>query len=107
MTSGTERSELMCSTCGRETPQDALYAGRLLTHITCTVCGTVVHFEGADLKEEYLADLRHRLQSKPRRLWHRATKHPVRFVATLPGAIVRQPGKLLRELRSVQTEEDK
>jgi len=102
-----ERTELLCSVCGRETIQDVSYAGRLITHAWCTSCGTVVQFNRQSLFKEYINDLRQRLQSKPRRLLHRATKHPHRFLWSLPADIVRQPGKLLGEFKTVYDEECK
>lgn len=99
-----ERTELLCSVCGRETIQDITYAGRLMTHARCSYCGTVVHFGRPSLHDDYLQDLRQRLQSKPRRLLHRATKHPLRFLRSLPAAIVRQPAKLFGEFRTVHDE---
>lgn len=104
MATDSEQSELMCSVCGRDTLQLANYAGRLLTHVTCTECGTVVRFEPGRLKDEYVADLRMRLRTKPARLLRRASKHPLTFVRALPGAILRQPAKLIREFRSVKTD---
>lgn len=106
MASGTERTELMCSSCGRETVQEVTYAGRVLTHITCTICGTVLHSEEGGLKEKYLDDLQQRIRSKPRRLLHRAAKHPVRFLLTLPGVALRQPIKLIREVKTVKADDE-
>ena len=106
MASGVERTELMCSHCGRDTVQEAAYAGRVLTHITCTVCGTVVHYQGGGLKAKYIGDLQQRIRSKPRRLLHRAVKHPIRFLVSLPGAIARQPIKLLREVKTVKADDE-
>lgn len=105
MASGTERTELMCDSCGQDTVQEVTYAGRVLTHITCTRCGTVVHFEEGGLREKYFDDLQQRIRSKPRRLLHRASKHPIRFLTTLPGAVVRQPIKLIREVKNVKADD--
>ena len=49
----------------------------------------------------YLRDLEHRLLTKPQRTLRRALQDPVEFVVTLPGALARQPVKLVRELRSL------
>ncbi len=105
MTPDLEQTELMCSVCGRVTLQEAAYAGRLLTHVTCSSCGTVVKFERGSLRAEYVHDLQGRILSKPRRLLHRASRHPLRLLRSLPGAIIRQPAKFLREFRRVRADE--
>lgn len=102
----TERftTDLMCSVCGRITLQEATYAGRLLSRITCTHCGNVVHVNPDAFEEAYIEDLKLRLRSKPHRMLQRAAKHPLRFVGALPGAALRQPAKLYREIKLVARE---
>ena len=102
MSDEIEQTELMCAVCNQDTVQQVNYAGRLLTHVTCTECGTVVRFDTGRLTEDYVADLHMRIRTKPRRLLRRARKHPLDFISTLPGAIARQPGKLLREFKSIK-----
>jgi hypothetical protein len=106
MSSETQRATLMCSGCGQVTTHRFIYAGRLLTHTECENCGHVVHpADQGDLPREYLDDLRQRLRTKPRRMARRAAQHPLRFLAALPAAIIRQPRKLAREWRTVRREE--
>lgn len=99
-----ERTELMCTTCGRATEQEVTYAGRLMISVRCLTCATEVHVHRDSLPDDYVADLRQRFVSKPRRLAHRIRRHPLRFVRSLPGAVFRQPIKLLGEYRTVSRE---
>ncbi len=99
-----ERTELMCSICGRATEQEIAYAGRLMVSARCLTCGNEIHVARESLPEEYKDDLLDRLRSKPHRLAHRLRKHPWRVLRSLPGAIVRQPYKLLTELRTIRLE---
>ena len=39
--------------------------------------------------------------SKPRRMWHRASRDPVGYLRQLPAAVLRQPKKFLREFWSL------
>jgi hypothetical protein len=95
------RVVLQCTECHEVAVHELTYAGRLLAQSRCTACGATVRHEESDLREAYLRDLEHRLLSKPVRLARRAAQHPVRFAVSLPGAVLRQPGKLLAELRTV------
>jgi hypothetical protein len=105
MSSETQRATLMCSGCRQLTTHRFIYAGRLLTHTECENCGHVVHPENqGDLPHEYAVDLRQRLRTKPQRMARRAAQHPLRFLANLPRAIVRQPIKLANELRTIRKE---
>ncbi len=106
MTSEDQRAALLCSSCQETTEHRFVYAGRILTHTECGSCGHIVHAQNqSELQHEYLLDLRQRLRTKPRRLARRASKHPVRFLAALPKAILRQPRKLLGEFRTARREE--
>jgi hypothetical protein len=106
MSNDVQRATLLCSDCGQSTEHRFVYAGRLLTHTECENCGHIVHPENqADLAHEYALDLKQRLRTKPRRLARRAAKHPLKFLASLPRAIVRQPLKLISEYRTVRWEE--
>lgn len=99
-----ERTELMCATCGQATEQEVTYAGRLMISVRCLTCGTEVHVHRDTLPDDYVADLRQRFASKPRRLAHRIRRHPLHFMVSLPRAVLRQPVKLLVEYRTVQRE---
>src|SRR6478752_2428351 len=106
MSSDDQRAALLCSRCQQTTEHRFVYAGRILTHTEGGNCGHVVHAQNqSELQHEYLLDLKQRLSSKPRRLAHRASKHPLRFLAALPRAILKQPAKLIREFRTVRREE--
>lgn len=97
----TEVAELHCETCDRVTEHTLHYTGRLLESVRCTVCGAHLDVPPRDMLPSYLADLEQRVVSKPARLWRRAGEDPRGFLRTLPGAIARQPVKLLRELGSI------
>ncbi|RJK97748.1 hypothetical protein [Vallicoccus soli] len=92
---------LTCVACGQESPHELVVVGRLLHSTRCTACGHVVRHEQRDLMATYLRDLEHRLLTKPQRLVRRALTEPATFLLTLPGAVLRQPGKLLEELRTL------
>lgn len=106
MSSEVQRAALLCSSCHQTTEHRFIYAGRILTHTECEGCGHVVHAQNqSELQHEYALDLKQRLRTKPRRLVRRASKHPLRFLVALPKAILRQPTKLLGEIRTVRREE--
>lgn len=93
-----ELADLTCTRCGTETEHELVYVGRLLHSTMCLRCGYQIRHEQRDLMASYLRDLEHRVWTKPRRLARRAVKDPVGFARELPGALVRQPRKLLDEL---------
>ena len=97
----TTTTVLTCVACAQEVPHELTVVGRLLQSTRCTACGHVVRHEQRDLMTAYLRDLEHRLLTKPQRTLRRALQDPVEFVVTLPGALARQPVKLVRELRSL------
>jgi hypothetical protein len=99
MTNNT--TTLTCVSCGQECEHELVIVGRLLHSTRCSACGHVVRHEQRDLMSAYLRDLEHRLLTKPQRLLRRASREPVTFLAGLPGAVIRQPGKLLGELRTL------
>lgn len=92
---------LTCVACGEECPHDLVVVGRLLHSTRCSACGPVVRHEQRDLMSAYLRDLEHRLLTKPQRLARRAVREPLTFLTSLPGALARQPAKLLDELRTM------
>jgi hypothetical protein len=94
-----EEAELRCDVCDRVTDHEFHYAGRLLESVRCTRCGTQLELSQRRLLPAYVLDLERRVASKPRRLLHRAVRDPREFVRTLPGAVLRQPGKFLHEFR--------
>lgn len=95
------RVVLQCQDCHQVSMHELAYAGRILATSRCIACGHTVRHEESDLRTAYLHDLEQRLLTKPVRLARRATRHPVRFAVSLPAAVLRQPGKLLAELRTV------
>ncbi len=94
-------SDLTCVACGQECEHELVIVGRLLQSTRCTACGHVVRHEQRDLMSAYLRDLEHRLLTKPQRLVRRAVSEPLTFLLGLPGAVLRQPGKIVEELKTV------
>jgi NMD protein affecting ribosome stability and mRNA decay len=97
----TSSTELTCVACGQECEHELVVVGRLLHSTRCTHCGHVVRHEQRDLMSAYLRDLEHRLLTKPQRLVRRALHDPLAFALALPGAVLRQPAKLVEEIRTV------
>ena len=95
------RVELVCDSCRQRTVHELRYAGRLLASSRCTSCGYRMRHEEQDLRAAYVQDLEQRLLSKPGRMVRRAIRHPVRFAASLPGAVLTKPAKMLAELRTI------
>lgn len=96
-----EYADLRCDHCDEVTAHEFHYAGRLLESVRCTRCGTHLELSHRALLPAYALDLEQRLVSKPRRMWHRAARDPRGFLVGLPGAVLRQPVKFLRELREL------
>jgi len=97
----TEHADLHCETCGLVTDHELHYAGRLLESVRCTRCGTHLELSQRALLPAYVVDLERRVASKPGRMVRRAAHHPLGFALALPRAVLRQPGKFLREFRAV------
>jgi hypothetical protein len=95
------RVELVCDSCRQLSVHELRYAGRLLASSRCTSCGYRVRHEEGDLRSAYVQDLEQRLLSKPGRMARRAIRHPVRFAASLPGAVLSKPAKMLAEIRTI------
>lgn len=89
---------LRCHRCAADTPHQIRYAGRLIAATRCDVCGRAV--DSADLRR-YLADLRHRVATKPSRMLRRLRHDPVEFALTLPGAVASKPIRVLQEVATV------
>ena len=96
-----ERADLRCETCERVTDHELHYAGRLLESVRCTHCGTHLELSHRALVPAYVLDLEQRLASKPGRMLRRAARHPGAYLLALPGAVLRQPAKFLREFRDL------
>jgi len=96
-----EHSELRCESCGEVADHELRYAGRLLESTRCTNCGHQIELTPRSRVPAYVRDLEQRLASKPRRMWRRAARDPLGYARQLPGAIIRQPAKFLRELREL------
>lgn len=94
-------ADLTCEHCDEVTEHELRYAGRLLEQTRCTVCGTVTEIPGRVLLPTYLHDLEQRVTSKPGRMLRRVTREPVTFLRGLPRALLRQPGKVLGEVRGL------
>ena len=98
---GVEQAELRCEVCDRLTEHELHYTGRLLDSVRCTRCGTHVELSSRALIPAYAMDLEHRLASKPRRMLRRIARDPAGYLRQLPGAVLRQPVKFLREFRDL------
>ncbi|WP_243658879.1 hypothetical protein [Tamaricihabitans halophyticus] len=80
------------------TTHELAYAGRLLVSSTCQECGHTIE---RDVRDQYVADLRHRMASKPRRMLRRFRRRPWSYAWSLPKAAAAKPLGVLRELRLV------
>jgi predicted Zn finger-like uncharacterized protein len=96
-----EHADLQCEVCNRVTEHELHYAGRLLESVRCTSCGHRFEVTPRALVPAYLQDLEQRVVSKPRRMIRRTRQDPVGYLRGIPRAVLRQPGKLLGELRSL------
>lgn len=96
-----QQAYLKCTSCGEDSVHDLLYAGRLLHSSHCTNCGYNIRHGEEDFAEKYLRDLEHRLLTKPSRLARHARHEPIQFALGLPRSLLRQPGKLAREVHIV------
>lgn len=97
----SEVAYLRCAACGHLAIHTVQYAGRLIVSTACGSCSAVVSRAPAEAWAEYLRDLEHRLQSKPRRVLRRALNDPKGFLTTLPKKVALQPSKLAREWRAL------
>jgi tRNA(Ile2) C34 agmatinyltransferase TiaS len=95
------RVELVCDSCRRLTVHELRYAGRILASTRCTACGYQMRHEEHDLRAAYMHDLEQRLLSKPGRMVRRAIRHPMRYAASLPAAVLSKPARMLAELRTI------
>lgn len=96
-----EHAQFHCETCELVTSHELHYAGRLLGSVRCTTCGTQLELSQRALLPAYARDLESRIVSKPGRMLHRAARDPLGFTRQLPGAILRQPRKFIREFWSL------
>jgi hypothetical protein len=90
---------LACHECHGERLHEVTYAGRLLASTVCSNCGHTVAKDLPGLRRAYLADVEHRVRTKPRRMLRRVIRHPVAFALDLPGALLVKPAKMEAELR--------
>jgi predicted Zn finger-like uncharacterized protein len=96
-----EHADLRCDVCDRVTEHELHYAGRLLESVRCTRCGHRFEVTPRALVPAYLHDLEQRVVSKPRRMLRRTRQDPFGYLRGLPRSVLRQPGKLLAEVRSL------
>ena len=64
---------------------EVTYAGRLLASTLCSNCGHRIAKDLAGLRRAYIADVEHRILTKPGRMLRRVIHHPVSFARGLPG----------------------
>ncbi|MGD9961676.1 hypothetical protein [Nocardioides sp.] len=96
-----EHADLRCETCDDVTDHELHYAGRLLESVRCTRCGSHLEVSQRALLPAYAMDLEKRIVSKPRRMWHRASRDPLGYARQLPAAVLRQPKKFVQEFWSL------
>lgn len=101
----TWTTTLTCSHCGREGPHELTYAGRILASTTCCACGHTMRHSADDLSTAYARDFAQRVLSKPSRMLRRLRRHPLRFLVSLPSAVVSKPCKLLDEVHPIIADE--
>src|SRR4030095_17183931 len=92
---------LGCHHCHGEHLHEVTYAGRLLASTVCSNCGHTIAKQLPELRRAYLADVEHRVWTKPRRMLRRVIRHPVSFALDLPGALLVQPAKREGEPRGL------
>jgi C4-type Zn-finger protein len=90
---------LACHHCSGEHLHEVTYAGRLLASTVCSNCGYRIAKDLPGLRRAYIADVEHRVRTKPRRMLRRVIRHPVAFALDLPGALLVKPAKMEAELR--------
>src|SRR4029453_19665851 len=90
---------LACSHCHGEHLHEVTYAGRLLASTVCSNCGHRIAKDLAGLRRAYLADVEHRVRTKPRRMLRRLILHPVAVALDLPGALLLKPAQTEAGLR--------
>jgi hypothetical protein len=90
---------LACHHCHGEHLHEVTYAGRLLASTVCSNCGHTIAKDLPGLRRAYIADVEHRVRTKPRRMLRRVIRHPVSFARDLPGALLVKPAKMEAELR--------
>jgi hypothetical protein len=90
---------LRCGRCGGEHLHELTYAGRLLASSVCDNCGHVVARSLPDLRWAYVADVEHRVLTKPMRMMRRVVAHPLAFARDLPASVLAKPAKIKDEWR--------
>ncbi len=96
-----ESAQLRCTSCGTETEHVLRYAGRLLVSTEVRQLWCALASFGVRLAPRLHPRPRVRVLSKPRRWVDRLRRHPVETLASLPGAILSQPAKIVREVITV------
>jgi hypothetical protein len=87
-----------CEHCHGEHFHDVTYAGRLLAPTLRSNCGHEIAKSLPGLRRAYIADIEHRVLTKPFRMLRHAVHHPV----TLAPAVLAKPAKMEMELRVLQ-----
>jgi hypothetical protein len=90
---------LACNHCNGEHLHEVTYAGRLLAATLCSNCGHQIAKDLPGLRRAYIADVEHRVLTKPWRMLRRAVHHPVSFARGLPAAVLVKPARMEAELR--------
>jgi hypothetical protein len=90
---------LACHHCDGEHLHEVTYAGRLLASTVCSNCGHTIAKDLPGLRRAYIADVEHRVLTKPRRMLRRVMHQPLSFARGLPGAVLLKPAKMEAEWR--------
>jgi hypothetical protein len=91
------RTWLRCARCGRETPHDIRYAGRVMRSASCVACGLETELQG---RSDCLSDMSLRLRTKPKRIARELCSRPQRLL-TIPRRVVSKPSRVGQEVREV------
>jgi hypothetical protein len=84
---------LGCHHCHGEHLHEVTYADRLLASTLCSNCGHQIAKDLPGLRRAYIADVEHRILTKPGRMLRRVMHHPVSFARGLPGALLLKPAR--------------
>ncbi len=60
----------------------------------CANCGHVIAKSLGDLRRAYVADVEHRVLTKPVRMTRRVVAHPFAFARDLPASVLAKPARI-------------
>ena len=97
---------MTCPQCGGLELHRVRFAGRLLSSCECVRCAYRVSQNPEHLRHSYLRDGRHRLFTKPARMWRRFKGGPGPYLRQLPQSAIIKPASLAEEWRSLRSTEE-